>query len=205
MGLVVGSLKGSHLAGVLFLRQQHFLALFRFLQQLIHFRLRQIGSANLCPLLLDFLFQGLKLWFAPGRWKRRSRLYQVFPFQILGIEQRGHIRLPRLSTLACGEIGDLRRVVFIGQSREMMPELVDPDVKRPDIIDRDYAVKIENPSAAIRVPIHQNLHELVGSVGSNISQSAIFEGQDIAFRVESVIRRAQGIAAMNPARGTRDA
>src|SRR5205807_1214812 len=120
----------------------------RFLQQLVHLRLRQIGGTNLHSLLLNFLFQSLKLLFAPGRRDRGSRLYQVFPFQIFWIQQRGDVWLPWLGMLACRQISHLRRVVFIRQSCEMMSELVDPNVKRPDVIDRHNAVKIENPSAA---------------------------------------------------------
>ena len=63
---------------------------------------------------------------------------------------------------AAGQVGDVRRVVLVGQAREVVAELVDEDVGRPGAVGGHGRVEVEDASAAVGLPVGEDLDDVVG-------------------------------------------
>ncbi len=84
----------------------------------------------------------------------------------------------------------------------MVPELVDEDVFRERAVHRRGRHVVEDPAAAVRALVHQDLDELVRGRRGGVAQRAVVERQHVALRVEDVVlgrqRRATKDAGVRP-------
>src|SRR5438445_808826 len=78
-----------------------------------------------------------------------------------------------------GNVRDVRGVVLVGESRDVMPELVDEDVRRPDAVGRDGAVQPEDAAAAVRRAVHEDLHGVVRRVGRDVAERLVVEREHV--------------------------
>ena len=83
-----------------------------------------------------------------------------------------------------------------------MTELVHEDVRRPRAVGRHGAVQAEDPAAAVRRAVHENLHRVVRRVRRDVAERAVLEGEDVALRIEGVVRRTNRRSAEDPLRRT---
>src|SRR6266704_2448671 len=157
---------------------------------------------NLPPLLLNRTPVVFKILLAPRRRNGRTARDQIFPFQIRRIKQRRDIRLPRLDPPARRRVSDLRSVILIRQPREVMPEFMYENIRRPLTVGCDGRTQIEYPASSVGLSVYQNLDEFIRRKGGNIAQRTIVGSQNVALSIESVICGSQRRAMMNSARRT---
>src|SRR5258706_15446752 len=87
----------------------------------------------------------------------------------------------------------------------MMTEFVHEDVRGPRAIGRDGAVQAEDPATTVRRAVGENLDDIVGGVTRNVAKRFVLVRQHVALRVERVVARPEGGAAIDSLRGPRDA
>jgi hypothetical protein len=74
----------------------------------------------------------------PRRRDRRAGGDEVFPFRCLRVVEGRRVGLPGLDALRRSRlVGHVGGVVLVGEAREVMAELVDEDVGRPEAVGRD--------------------------------------------------------------------
>ena len=126
--------------------------------------------------------------------------------------QRGHVRLPRFRVIrGAGFVGHVRRVVLVGQSREVVAELVDEDVLREAGVGRRRGLEVEDPASPVLLFVDQDLDELVRRGGRGVAKRTVVVRQQVAFRIEDVVLRGQrrapelaGARATDPRCGGRE-
>ena len=92
--LVVRSLESAHFAGVCVSREQRVLMPLFILKKLVHLGFRAALGAKLTPLALDRVLVIFKFFFVPGSGQGSSRIDQIAPLQLFGVEQGSHIGFP---------------------------------------------------------------------------------------------------------------
>ena len=174
-------------------------------EQRVHLALRggsRRGSAGGAPASPRVL---LELLLRPRRRQRRARRDQVLPLERRRVEERGHVRLPRLDALGRRQVGDVGGVVLVGERREVMAELVDEDVRRPDAVGGDGAVEPEDAATAVGRGVGQDLDDVVRRVGGDVAERPVVEREDVALGAEGVVGRADRRAPVDAVRRPRDA
>src|SRR5712671_4815140 len=83
-----------------------------------------------------------------------------------------------------------------------MPKLVDENIIREGVINRDRTIEIENAAAAVRAAVDENLDEFVRSELSDLAQGAVVEREHIPLGTERVVCRQR--VAIDARRWTRD-
>ena len=115
------------------------------------------------------------------------------------------VPLPGLGALRRAAVGDVGRVVLVGEAGEVVAELVDEDVGREGVVGGDGGVEVEDPAAPVLPPVDHDLHDVVGGRGRRLAHALVVEGEDVALGAEGVVGRAQGRAAVDAVRGARHA
>ena len=157
-------------------------------EQLVHCRLGSAVGPQPAALLLGRDAPGLEQIFVPRRRHRDIHPDQIAPFHASGVVQRGDVRLPRLRVIRrAGLVGHVRRVVLVGQSGEVMTELVDEHVLGEPGVGRRRCLKIEDPATAILRLVDENLEKLVRGRRRRVPEGSVVVGQDVALRIEDVV------------------
>jgi hypothetical protein len=127
--LVHRALEGSDLSGVR-LPGEH-LRILRLLaaEENVHLLLGAVFRSDLPAQLLDLAGVRFECLLVPGGRNRRSRRHEVLPLEVLRVEERRHVRLPRFDTVGGRLVSDVGRVVLVGETREVVAELGDENVR----------------------------------------------------------------------------
>src|ERR1017187_5188084 len=96
---------------------------------------------------LDRLLHLLELLLRPDRGQIDAGGQQIFPLR--GAWVRGSVRFPRFGMFRRATVGDIGRIVFVGQPREMVAELVHENVGRERIVGGDGGDEIEDAAAPV--------------------------------------------------------
>ena len=176
-----------------------------FTKQRLHLGLGPVFGPDLVPTLLDLAAVALEFVLRPGRRHRGPRCHQIAPFERGGVGVDGGVDFPRLGRFQRDLIGHRRRVVLVGETGEVMPELVDEDVVGKLMIGRDGAVEVEDAAAAVGLAVDHDLDDVVGSPRCQVAERPILEGQHVALRAEGVVGGADRRAPVNAVRRPGDA
>ena len=82
--------------------------------------------------------------------------------------------------VALGPVGDVPRVVLVGQRREVVAELVNEDVLGVGAVDRRGRLIVEDAAAAVGPLVDEDLDELVGRRRGSLAQGAVVEREHVA-------------------------
>ena len=115
----------------------------------------------------------------------------------------GSVRFPRFGMFRRATVRDIGRIVFVGQPREVVAELVHENVGRERIVGGDGGEEIEDAAAPVLAVVDHDFYELVRRGRRRLAKSLVVEGEDVALRPEGVIRGAQGRAAEDAVRRAR--
>ena len=106
--------------------------------------------------------------------------------------QRRDVRLPRFRVIRRARlVRHVGRVVLVGQTGEVMAELVDEHVLGEPRVGGRGRLEVEDSAAAVLRLVDQDLEKLVGRRGRRVAQRAVVVGEQIAFGIEDVVLRRQ--------------
>src|SRR6185295_8099970 len=94
-------------------------------------------------------------------------------------------------------------VVLVGEGSDVMTELVHEHVGRPHAVGRDGAVETEDAAATVGRAVDEDLDHVVRRVGGDVAKRLVLEGEDVSLRIERVVGRADGRAAIDVLRRPR--
>ncbi len=105
----------------------------------------------------------LELGLGPARRQRRVWCHEVFPLDIVRVEERRDVRFIRLLGHRRKFVLDRARVVLVGQAGEVMAELVHEQVARVTAVGGRRAEQAVYPAAAVDLGVGQDLDEVIRS------------------------------------------
>jgi hypothetical protein len=161
-----------------------------FAEQRFHVGFRPVLRADGAPALLDRLLHLLELLLRPDGGQIDAGGQQIFPFR--GAWVCGSVRFPRFGMFRHATVGDIGRIVFVGQPREMVAEFVHENVGRERVVGGDGGEEIEDAAAPILAVVDHDLDEFVRRGRRRLAQPLVVEREDVALRPEGVIRGARG-------------
>ena len=201
--LVVGPFEGPDRAGVALGAEAGLLLVALAEEEGVHLRFGAPGLAQALPLGLDLAGAGVERLLLPGGGDRRARGEEVGPLERRRVEQGGDVRLPRLAPLG-GRLVDRRRgVVLVGEGGEVMAELVDDDVRRPEAVGRHRRVLPEDPAAAVGAAVDDDHHDVVRRLRGEVAPGAVVEAEHVPLGAEGGVGGAGGERRWMPSEGGR--